>query len=92
MTEIEGSPTADAKAPDEDEKLIGIGVDENKKKGEERPENQKNGLLSIFRTKEKKERKFDENETIDCISKGELQMIYRTCIKDFHNMESKSYF
>ena len=64
MTEIEVSSTSDAKASDD--KKIGIGKDQKI------TESQRNGLLSIFRTKEKKEPKFDENETIDCISKGKF--------------------
>lgn len=72
MTKTEVSPRADAKTPDEDKKLIETDdtVEKNKENGEK-----KTSKFSIFRTKTKKERNFDdedEDETIDCVSKGDL--------------------
>ena len=65
MTKLDGN--ADAKALDEDEKLIG--ARETNKESEEKPEKSGKALFSVLRAKKKKEGKFDENETIDCISK-----------------------
>lgn len=59
MSKLNGAATD----PSEDEKLFG---DDKGKK----PEKNGKALFSIFQAKKKKQRKFDENETIDCVSKG----------------------
>lgn len=68
--------TADVKPANKDENLNDIVDDKAKESkeagGKEAFEKKKKDLLSIFRTKKKKERKFDEDEEIDCISKGEI--------------------
>ena len=75
----EGSLSPDAKTPDEDNRLISI-VGDEAKTNEETPEQQRKSRFSIFRTKPKKEPKFDENETIDCISKGDLNFGFATSL------------
>ena len=77
MTNLDGT-TADAKPANKDENLNDIVDDKAKEHNESNTLDEtslakkKKDLLDIFKTKKKKERKFDENETIDCISKGRL--------------------
>lgn len=67
MSKLNGAATD----PSEDEKLFGDDKVRNKVTNKEKkPEKNGKALLSIFQAKKKKQRKFDENETIDCVSKG----------------------